>query len=100
MDEHFSVGENQGVKKSLREWLEVSFPPLQLREAATGETAVTMPPAASPCLVIMDIGLPGRSGLGATHTSKESVESTQVVRLTVYEDDDYRFHAGAAGGGA
>jgi DNA-binding NarL/FixJ family response regulator len=101
MDENFLVGEyHQGVKKSLQAWWEVSFSPHQLREAATGETAVTTPPAASLCLVIMDIGLPGRSGLGATQTIKESVGSTQVVRLTVYEDDDYWNHAGAAGAGA
>jgi DNA-binding NarL/FixJ family response regulator len=96
MDEHFLVGENyQGANKSLREWPALSFPPYQLWEAATGEEAMTMAQAASSCQVVMDIGLPGRSGLGATYTIKESVGSTQAVRRTIHEDDDHWNHAGA-----
>lgn len=94
------VEDHQGVRKSLREWLGISFPQYQLLEATTGEEAITMAQATSPCLVIMDIGLPGMSGLEATVAIKKSLPSTQVVMLTVYDDDDYRNHAAAAGASA
>lgn len=94
------VEDHQGVRRSLREWLGLSFPQYQLLEATSGEEAVAIAQAASPCLVIMDIGLPGMSGLEATLAIKKSLPSTQVVMLTVYDDDDYRNHAAAAGASA
>lgn len=94
------VEDHPGVRKSLREWLELSFPQYKLLEAATGEEGVNMAQAESPCLVIMDIGLPGMSGIEATETIKKLMPSTQVVMLTVYDDDDYRNHAAAAGANA
>lgn len=101
MDQNILIVEDhQGVRKSLREWLGISFPQYQLLEATTGEEAITMAQATSPCLVIMDIGLPGMSGLEATVAIKKLLPSTQVVMLTVYDDDDYRNHAAAAGASA
>jgi two-component system, NarL family, invasion response regulator UvrY len=94
------VEDHQGVRASLREWLHLTFPQYQLLEATTGEEAVAMAQAASPCLVIMDIGLPGMSGIEATAAIKKSLPSTQVVMLTIYDDDDYREHAAAAGASA
>ena len=101
MDQNILIVEDhQGVRKSLREWLVLSFPQYQLLEATTGEEAITMAQTTSPCLVIMDIGLPGMSGIEATVAIKKSLPSTQVVMLTVYDDDDYRNHAAAAGASA
>jgi DNA-binding NarL/FixJ family response regulator len=94
------VEDHQGVRASLREWLHLTFPQYQLLEAATGEEAVAMAQAASPCLVIMDIGLPGMSGIEATAAIKKLLPLTQVVMLTIYDDDDYREHAAAAGASA
>ncbi len=101
MDQNILIVEDhQGVRKSLREWLGFSFPQYQLLEATSGEEAVTMVQTTSPCLVIMDIGLPGMSGIEAAVTIKKSLPSTQVVMLTVYDDDDYRKHVAAAGASA
>ena len=94
------VEDHQGVRKSLREWLELSFPQYQLLEAATGEEAITMAQDASPCLVLMDIGLPGISGIEAAQAIRESVPASRVVMLTIYDDEDYRTHAAAAGASA
>jgi two-component system, NarL family, invasion response regulator UvrY len=94
------VEDHQTVRQSLREWLKLSLPQYQLLEAATGEEALTMAQSACPCLVIMDIGLPGISGIEATAAIKKSLPLTQVVMLTIYDDDDYRDHAAAAGASA
>lgn len=78
MDQLTLTGANHpGVNKSRREWWGISFSPYQLWEATTGEAAITAPPAASLCLVIIDIGLPGRPGIEATNTIQELSPSTR-----------------------
>ena len=91
------VEDHQGVRQSLREWLELSFPDYQLLEAVSGEEAVTMAQTMSPCLVIMDIGLPGMSGIEAAQGIKAAVPETRVVMLTIYDDDAHKAAAAAAG---
>ncbi|MFA4904416.1 MAG: response regulator transcription factor [Desulfobaccales bacterium] len=91
------VEDHAGLRKSLREWLELSFARYPLLEAASGEEAIAIAQAASPCLVIMDIGLPGITGIEATESIKKAIPSTKVVMLTIFDDDDYRSHAAAAG---
>ena len=91
------VEDHQGVRHSLREWLELSFPRYQLLEATSGEEGVTLAQAMSPCLVIMDIGLPGMSGIEAAQSIKAAVPATRVVMLTMFDDEAHRADAVAAG---
>jgi DNA-binding NarL/FixJ family response regulator len=91
------VEDHQGVRQSLREWLELSFPGYQLLEAGSGEDGVALAQTMSPCLVIMDIGLPGMSGIEAAQSIKAAVPTTHVVMLTMFDDDAHRADAVAAG---
>ena len=91
------VEDHQGVRQSLREWLELSFPRYQLLEAASGEEAVGMARTMPPSLVIMDIGLPGMTGIEATQGIKAAAPATLVVMLTIYDDEAHRTDAVAAG---
>jgi DNA-binding NarL/FixJ family response regulator len=91
------VEDHQGVRHSLREWLELSFPRYQLLEATSGEEGVTLAEAMSPCLVIMDIGLPGMNGIEAAQSIKAAVPTTQVVMLTMFDDEAHRADAVKAG---
>lgn len=91
------VEDHPGVRKSLLEWLQTSLPQYRLLEAASGEEALTIAQAKSPCVVLMDIGLPGMSGIEATMSIKKMTPSTQVVILTIYDGENYREHAAAAG---
>jgi len=50
-----------------------------------------------PNVVLMDINLPGISGVEAVKTLKPSMPDTQFVMLTVYEDADHIYNALAAG---
>jgi two-component system, NarL family, response regulator LiaR len=94
------VEDHQGVRQSLREWLELSFPQYHLVEAASGEEAVQVAQSTSPCLVIMDIGLPGINGIEAAQGIKTALPATPVVMLTIYDDEAHRADAAAAGASA
>jgi DNA-binding NarL/FixJ family response regulator len=91
------VEDHNGVRQSLREWLELVFPHYHLVEATSGEEAITLAQAISPRLVIMDIGLPGMTGIEAAQDIKIALPATQVVMLSIYDDEAHRADATAAG---
>jgi DNA-binding NarL/FixJ family response regulator len=95
------IAEDHGaVRKTLRDWLEVEFPQCRVIEASSGEDAVALARTESPHLAVMDIRLPGMSGIEATRQIKAISPSVQVVMLTIHEDDSYRADATAAGASA
>ena len=94
------VEDNDSVRKSLREWLEGAFPACEVVEAANGEEAINITHARAPRVVIMDISLPGMSGIEATRRIKGSIPTTQVVILTIHEEEAFRADAMAAGASA
>jgi DNA-binding NarL/FixJ family response regulator len=51
----------------------------------------------NPNVVLMDINLPGMSGVEAVKKLKPAMPATQFVMLTVYEDADHIYNALAAG---
>lgn len=57
-------------------------------EAASGEEAVEAAAATRPGLVLMDINLPGISGIEATRRILATAPETQVILLSTYADDD------------
>ncbi|SPE52640.1 Two component transcriptional regulator, LuxR family [Verrucomicrobia bacterium] len=67
---------------------------------ATGEEALRELPRSAPEVVLMDINLPGMSGIECTRELKRLRPATQVVMLTIEENTDRVFAAlrsGAAG---
>jgi len=91
------VEDHDAVRKSLRDWLEVEFPQYRVIEATSGEEAIALIRIESPRLVVMDITLPGMSGIEATRQIKAALPSAQIVMLTVHENDTHRADATAAG---
>ena len=61
------------------------------------ESAVAAIPQKRPNVVLMDINLPGMSGVEAVRKLKPLLPDTQFVMLTVYEDADHIYNALAAG---
>jgi len=66
-------------------------------ETADGEGALRMTEEIHPDVVVMDISMPGMNGLDGVRRVKESVPDTQVVVLTMHEDQRYFFQALEAG---
>ena len=67
---------------------------------STGETALKGLPADKPDVVLMDINLPGMSGIECVARLKERLPKVQVLMLTTYEESDLIFDSlrrGASG---
>lgn len=62
-----------------------------------GESALARLPALAPNVVIMDIQLPGLSGIDCTREVKRLLPATQVLVFTVFGDSDQVFKALEAG---
>jgi DNA-binding NarL/FixJ family response regulator len=65
-----------------------------------GETALAQIPHQQPDIVLMDIGLPGMSGIECVRQLKAALPALPVVILTVYDEGEYLFDslkAGASG---
>lgn len=63
----------------------------------TGEEALELLPKHRPQVVIMDIQLPGISGIQCTTRLRQLLPETQVLVYTVYEDNEQVFKALKAG---
>jgi len=63
----------------------------------SGESALATLPAEKPTVVLMDINLPGMSGIECVRQLKPLLPATQFVMLTVYEDADHIYNALTAG---
>jgi DNA-binding NarL/FixJ family response regulator len=71
-----------------------------LYAVGSAEEAVEKIPLRPPDVVLMDIKLPGKSGIDCTSILKRRLPETDIVMLTAYEEDDNIFsalQAGAAG---
>jgi len=66
-------------------------------EYGSAEEALRKIPESPPRIVLMDIGLPGMSGVECVRQLAEVAPKTQILMLTVYNDTDSIFNALAAG---
>jgi DNA-binding NarL/FixJ family response regulator len=91
------VEDDAGVRRSL-EWLLKSTPEFScVASCKDAEEALNLLPGAAPQVVLMDIHLPDRSGIECAAQVKEMLPSTQVVMITVYDEDEKIFAALRAG---
>src|SRR6266436_113465 len=60
---------------------------------ASAEEALKYLPSHSPDVVLMDIGLPGMSGIECVAQLKGLMPGVQIIMVTVYEDSERLFRA-------
>src|SRR5882762_4510709 len=85
------------VRDSIGRLIEGSDEFLLLSSYTNAESATEGIPAVQPDIVIMDINLPGMSGIDCLRKIKEDCPSTQFIMYTIFEDDDKIFDALASG---
>jgi DNA-binding NarL/FixJ family response regulator len=88
------------VRKGIREFLEASGNIHVVAEAADGEEAVALVAQHEPDVAVLDVQMPGLTGIEATRRIKAQFPAVRVLILTAYDEDPYIFallQAGASG---
>lgn len=88
------------VRTALCQWLKVEFPSISVMEATNSMDALACIDIHIPNLVIIDILLPGSTGVGATREIRSALPLVPIVIITMYEDEEYRIAALKAGANA
>ena len=91
------VEDNAVMRKSFGQWIDASPGFRCVFGCATAEEAVAEIPRLKPDVVLMDINLPGESGIVCTARLKEELPGVQVIILTVYRNQELIFQALQAG---
>ncbi len=91
------VEDHEALGKTLRKIVESDENCQCVGVWSTGEEALIKIPAFQPQVVLMDINLPGMSGIELTERIKRLLPEIQVIMVTVYLDHDKIFAALKAG---
>jgi len=83
----------QGVRRLLEGAADVEV----IGEARTGEEAVRLVEDLIPDIVLLDITMPGLSGIDAARLIKTASPRTGLIMLTVHADEEFLFEAIKAG---
>ena len=91
------VEDDQPAREILTDWL-VDATDFEFVSAfGSGEDGLLQLPTQRPDVVLMDIHLPGESGIVCTARLREKLPNLQVIMLTVYKDTKMIFQALKAG---
>lgn len=88
------------VREGLAELVSSDKELLMMENFDNAESAIEKLPALEPDIVVMDINLPGMSGIECIKIMKEKCPNTQFMMFTVYENDEkvlQSLQAGATG---
>lgn len=85
------------LRSSVVQWLKQRFPSCLVQGVESGEEALAHADASRPDLVLMDLDLPGMTGLEATSRMKAQAPETAVVMLTMHDTPGHRLAAANAG---
>jgi two-component system, NarL family, invasion response regulator UvrY len=92
------VDDHATFRSTLRDWLAELLPEVATADASSGEECLALVKELCPRIVLMDIGLPGISGLEATKLVLAARPATKVVIVSIHDTELLR--AAAAGVGA
>jgi DNA-binding NarL/FixJ family response regulator len=88
------------VRKGIREFLEVDAGLQVIAEAEDGDTALAQTTALKPDVVVLDIQMPGKTGLEVTRLLRQTGARCAILILSAYDDEPFvrsALQAGANG---
>lgn len=91
------VEDSPEIRERVKQTVDDSGSFLCLKAFKDGESALSELPALQPDIVLMDINLPGMSGIDCIRQVKDNCPGTQFMMFTIYEDSDQVFDALSAG---
>lgn len=80
------VDDHAVVRQGYASLLRALLPAIEVREAASGEEALTRVQEALPHLVIMDFGLPGISGLETTRRLRQRLPQLRILFFSMHDE--------------
>ncbi len=91
------IEDDTPAREILSEWIRRAQGFRFISHYGDAESALVKLPTEKPEVVLVDINLPGMSGIECVRRLKPVLPETQFVMVTVYEDADHIFNALAAG---
>lgn len=91
------VEDDANVRQMLASWVSAEADLRVVGDFGDGREAVKALPELAPNIVLMDINLPGLTGIECVARLKPNLPETQFLMLTVYEDANHIYNALAAG---
>lgn len=91
------VDDHAVVRTGLRSMIDTQPDMNVVAEAATGREAVELFREYRPDIVLMDLRMPGTSGVEATALIREQFPSARIIVLTTYDGDEIIYRALQAG---
>lgn len=76
------------VREGLRKLLELDESIVVITEVGDGQGAINLARKEKPDVILMDVNMPGTSGIVATQVIKRELPSTRIIALTIYEDEE------------
>jgi DNA-binding NarL/FixJ family response regulator len=91
------VEDNAVMRKTFQQWIDAAPGFRCVIACATAEEAMAEIPPLKPDVVLMDVHLPGESGIACTARLKAALPTVQVIIVTVYRNQELIFQALQAG---
>ena len=91
------VEDNPTIRNTFRNWIEAAPEYRCVCACGSAEEALVEIPRLKPDVVLMDIHLPGETGIACTAQLKEKLPGVQVIIVTVYRNHELIFQALEAG---
>lgn len=79
------VDDFEDMRKVLRRWLESRN--YKVVEAENGDQAIEIALKVRPALILMDIGMPERSGISATYKIRKELSGIPIIAVTAFDAD-------------
>ena len=93
----YIVEDDPNLRETIRRFINLSPGFKCAGVFASGEELLAAEVSSAPDVVLMDINLPGMSGIQCVSRLKQMLPEVQIMMLTVYENSDRIFEALAAG---
>jgi DNA-binding NarL/FixJ family response regulator len=84
------VDDNETFRTDLKEFLDHQDGVDIIAEASNGQDAIYFTHSLHPDLVLLDISLPGMSGIEVAREIKEFFHDTRIVFVTIHEEKTYQ----------
>jgi DNA-binding NarL/FixJ family response regulator len=83
--------DNENFRESLKQFIADTPDFSVIASLSSAQDIIAAITENTPDLILMDIDMPGMTGIDATRLVKSHFPNVQVIILTVYEDDDKIF---------